>query len=173
MRRLERKGKIRAGALYVGPGSPWENQFEAETRRRLGKKYSSQRCHDYRRFAEYLEQLICYGVFDPTMLTGKDLVCSCKQDEPYCHADLLLAACETMEAVRKKKFTRRRSAGSELDRLLSDGPSDPVEGVIFEVIVWERASILRRLSRLSMLKSKALDEREFEEYLSLLESEDE
>jgi hypothetical protein len=165
------RGRIATGVIYVGPGSPWANPFEEQTRRRLSGKYTrTHRQHDWMRFAEYLEHAISYREIDFDELIGHDLACSCKLEESHCHADILLAVCSTIEEIRGKKFTTKRQRRSRLDLLLSVGPSSALEAVIFEVVVWERALILQKELKRSTLSNGAAVGEHFLEALLAVEN---
>jgi Domain of unknown function (DUF4326) len=81
------------GVVNVGPGSKWKNPFRRADLDALRGEADIERAYQqggWRQAANlvYREYLKDENL-DPTELRGKDLVCTCKPDEP-CHADVLL-----------------------------------------------------------------------------------
>ena len=82
-----------AGAVFVGRGTKWANPFKkADTDALRGEPdvEAAYRHGGWREAAKllYRDYLVEEGL-DPRELRGRDLICSCKLDDP-CHADVLL-----------------------------------------------------------------------------------
>lgn len=85
MERLKRswaKGyRLPENSVYVGNGSRWANPYEKI-------------CDPDEALFLYKRDLqagLLDGSIDLTPLKGKDLVCWCELDSPFCHADVLLS----------------------------------------------------------------------------------
>lgn len=83
-----------AAAIYVGPGSKWNNPFRKQD---VVSLLSSQPdiAAAYQRGGWKAAAVLLYRDYireeglDPTELRGKDLICTCRVSD-VCHADVLL-----------------------------------------------------------------------------------
>ncbi|MEV8610234.1 DUF4326 domain-containing protein [Amycolatopsis sp. NPDC051373] len=97
------------GSVYVGPGSRWENPYRIDDypQMRRGVYGEPERVSKPARRLQAnrdFEAMLMYGLVPPSgvpypslreirrELRGKDLVCTCAQDERHCHAGLLIDA---------------------------------------------------------------------------------
>jgi len=80
-------------AVFVGQGSKWNNPFrkrDTDTLRAEADVEAAYQRGGWREAAKllYRDHLVEQGL-DPKELRGKDLICTCRLEDP-CHADVLL-----------------------------------------------------------------------------------
>ena len=93
LQRSARHGRLLEQAVFVGQGSKWANPFKKPDTDALRGEPDVEAAYQrggWREAAKllYREHLIEERL-DPHELRGKNLICTCKLDEP-CHADVLL-----------------------------------------------------------------------------------